>query len=554
MGLFSTPAAVRILLLSSQGLNAFVWQDTSLAPAGWFAVDDAGQDAFDRYLNEQPDIPLYLVADVIEEDFQLENVAHVRGKERGVLLERKLSQFFRTSDYRAALVQGREERGRRDDKVLFCALTNNEQLAFWVNRMLVHQAPLQGVLSVPWLMEAFAASRQLGQVGHLLLVHLEQHGGLRQTYIQNGRLKFSRLTFLATLKDGRLKFNRLTSLVTIRSSNLAGMIVAECSHTRQYLERLKLLPRDQPLDVHLLVQSGLCAEISAELQESEGLRFQLQETETVAAELGCEPAPEDGPGVVSLALTHALRTKGLFNIYGSASALRYYRLRKLRKALTIGGLVCLGGSLAIGGFLLVDGLQQRGEQGRLQRELKQLELQYQARQQNFPETDLPAQVMQNVVESVDMIRRQTAYPMEMMELVSRALALCPDIRLQKLDWKLTAAAGDVEGTSGTADAQQPPGGGEGGQEEAPQLLFGLLAGKTLAITLVDGIVHPSGGYMNAQQSVTRFVTALRQIPGLQVIPVAMPTETSPESSMQATLDGKAIDARFSLQLSYQGRP
>ena len=53
---------------------------------------------------------------------------------------------------------------------------------------------------------------------------------------------------------------------------------------------------------------------------------------------------------------------------------------------------------------------------------------------------------------------------------------------------------------------------------------------------------------------TSSFAALLILAGLQVIPVAMPTETSPESSMQATLDGKAIDARFSLQLSYQGRP
>ncbi|MFH2123127.1 MAG: hypothetical protein ABIJ50_06565 [Pseudomonadota bacterium] len=553
MGLISTPTTVRVLILTSQGLHAYIRQGNVLTPEGWFPADEIGQAAFDRYLNDLPDIPLYLVADVIEEDFRLENVAHVRGKDRTVLLERKLSQFFRTSDYRAALLQGRDERGRRDDKVLFCALTNNEQLTFWVNRILVQQAPLKGILSVPWLMESFAASRQLARIDHLLLVHLEQHGGLRQTYIHKGRLKFSRLTYLATLQDGRLKFNRLTSLVTIRASNLADMIVAECSHTRQYLERLKLLPRDQPLDVHLIVQDAIAAEIRADLGENEGLRLHLQETGIVAADLGLKSALDEDQGVVFLALTQSLRSKGLVNVYGSPSALRYHRLRKIRKGLMITAACCSVATLAIGTYLLLDGLTQRGKQQSLYREVQQLEQQYHVRQQNFPATPIPAQAMQSVVAAVDMIKKQTVYPMEMMGLVSQALALCPDIRLQKLDWKLTDVEESQEGVDGRVLDRQSSVSGEQGHGEVPGLLTAILAGKTAVITILEGGVEPSGGYLGAQESVNRFISALQQIPGLKVLPLAMPTETSPDSILQATLDGKAIHASFSLQLAYPAR-
>ncbi|MBU4236298.1 MAG: hypothetical protein KKI01_08230, partial [Proteobacteria bacterium] len=194
MGLFQTSTTVRVLLLTSQGLRAFTWQDSVLIPSGQFAADEQGQDEFNRYLSSPPDSPLYLVADVIEEDFRLENVAHVLGKDRSALLERKLAQFFRTTEYRSARVQGREESGRRDDQVLFSALTNNEQIGLWVKLILAQKAPLQGVLSIPWLMELFAGFQHLDQVPHLLLVNLEQQGGLRQTYIQAGRLKFSRMT------------------------------------------------------------------------------------------------------------------------------------------------------------------------------------------------------------------------------------------------------------------------------------------------------------------------------------------------------------------------
>lgn len=535
MGFFQTSTTVRVLLLSSQGMRAFTWQGSVLLPAGHFAADEQGQAEFSRYLHSSPDSPLFLVADVSEEDFRLESVAHVLGKDRSALLERKLGQFFRTSQYRSAKVQGRDENGRRDDKVLFSALTNNEQLAFWVNSILVHQAPLKGILSVPWLMESFAGFQQLAHIPHLLLVNLERQSGLRQTYIQTGHLKFS----------------RLTSLVTTQAGDLAETILAECSHTRQYLERLKLLSRDQPLDIHLVVKAAIEEEIGVGLVDSALMHFHFHETAIVAAELGIAPAQEDGQGVVFLALMQALRSKGLVNIYGSGSAIRYHRLRQIRRGLIVGTSLFFAVVLVIGFSLLADGFKQRGWQKRLEQEAKQFEQQYQALQQGLPESPLPALAMQQVVESVDAIQRQAVSPMEMMVLVSRALGVCPDIRLQKLDWKLAVVEGEEGEAEGTVTAGQSGVSGEEGA--APVVLLAMLADKTRVTTMLEGTVYPGGGYLEAHQSVIRFITVLEQIPGLIVSPLVMPTETSPGSSMQATLDGKAIEAGFSLQLMYQLR-
>jgi hypothetical protein len=538
MGLFQTSSAVRVLFLNSQALRAFTWQNRVLVSAGSFLSDEQGQVDFNRYLYSSPDVPLYLVADVSEEDFRLENVAHVLGRDRSALLERKLAQFFRTTEYRAARVQGREESGRRDDQVLFSALTNNDQIAFWVNHLLAEKAPLKGILSVPWLMELFAGFQQLDKVSHLLLVNLEQESGLRQTYIQAGRLKFS----------------RLISLATVRASNLAETIVAECNHTRQYLERLKLLPRDQPLDIHLSVQGEIAEEIGEGLADSAGLRFHLHETGVVAAELGLDPALEDGQGVVFLALMQVLHAKGLFNVYGSDSVIRYHRIRQIRRGIIVGTSLFFVAVLAFGFSLLADGFKQRVVQKRLEREAKELDQQFQVRKQGLPQTPVPAKTMQKVVEAVDAIQGQTVFPMETMALVSQALAGCPDIRLQKLDWKLVVdSSGSKENVDGSTESAQPVVGGEGGKEEVPDLLLGMLAGKARVTTILDGIVSPGRGYLEAQQSVNRFIAALKQISGMNVTPIVMPTVTSPDSSMSAILDGGEIQALFSVQLDYQLR-
>ncbi len=546
MGIFSNSSIVRVLLLTSRNLSAFTWRNGALLPVAQFAADGEGLGAFDHYLNSPPDCPLYLVADVIEEDFRQENAAHVLGRDRRALLERKLAQFFRTTEYRAARVQGRETGGRRDDQVLFCALTNNEQIAFWVNRILAQKAPLQGILSVPWLLESFADSRKLAHIPHLLLVNIGHDGGLRQTYLQGGHVKFS----------------RLTSLATIHLNALAETIVAECTHTRQYLERLKLLARDQPMEVDLTVQGEIGEEIGAQLESTSLMRFQLRETGVVAAELGIDPAREDGQGVVFLALMQALRTKGLFNVYGSGLVLRYYRLRQLRKGIILGTSLFFAAVLATSFPLLGDGFKQRQEQNRLKQEVTQLAQHYSSVRQNFPETPIPAQAMQKVVDSVDAIQRQTVYPVETMGLVSRALVLCPEIRVRKLDWKLTGIAGTTEengvegmGAGGQLPVvEQPAGeGGEMGKTVVPALLLGMLAGKAQVMATLEGSVFPNGGYLAAHQSITRFIAALEMNQGLTVTPLVMPTEISPGGSIKATLDGEAFKADFSLQLTSQVR-
>jgi hypothetical protein len=546
MGIFSNSSIVRVLLLTSRNLSAFTWQNGVLLPVAQFAADEEGLGAFDHYLNSPPDCPLYLVTDVIEEDFRQENAAHVLGRDRRALLERKLAQFFRTTEYRAARVQGRETGGRRDDQVLFCALTNNEQIAFWVNRILAQKAPLQGVLSVPWLLESFADSRKLAHIPHLLLVNIGHHGGLRQTYLQAGHVKFS----------------RLTSLATIHLNALAETILGECTHTRQYLERLKLLARDQPLEVDLTVQGEIGEEIGAKLESTSLMRFQLHETGVVAAELGIDPAREDGQGVVFLALMQALRTKGLFNVYGSNLVLRYYRLRQLRKGIILGTSLFFAVVLATSFPLLRDGFKQRQVENRLKQEAKQLSQQYSSVQQNFPEAPIPAQAMQKVVDSVDAIQRQTVYPGGMMGLVSRALVLCPDIRVRNLDWKLTGVAGSTEenGAEGMGDGQLPvveqpegEGGEQQGKTAVPALLLGMLAGKAQVITTLEGSVFPNGGFLAAHQSITRFITTLELNQGLTVTPMAMPTEISPDGSIKATLNGEAFKADFSLQLTSEVR-
>ena len=536
MHFFKTTATVRILLLTSRELHVFSWQKDVLSPVGTFSADEQGLAEFGRYLDASHDIPVYLVADLIEEDFRLEPVAHVFGNDRKILLERKLVQFFRTTEYRSARLQDREKSGRRDDNVLFSALTNSDQLAFWIHPLLEKKVRITGILSVPLLMELFAGFLHLDQVPHLLLVNLEQHSGLRQTYLQTRRLKFS----------------RLISLATVREEGLAEVLPAECTHTRQYLERLKLLPRDQPLDIHIHVQDGAGEALGKNLTDSTLMHYHVHETGMIAAELGIDPALTGDYGSVFLCLMQAIQSKKLFNAYGPAPVIRYHRLRQIRQGIIGGTSLMVAVALFAGIFLLNEGLDKRTAQFFQDQKALVLKHQYKKLHQDFPETPIPAKIMQNVVESVERIQQQAVSPTQMMISVSRAMALSPNIRLQLFDWQLSAPGKTTDGSA--SGAQPETAGGQTGQVTIPALLPGLLAGKAGVTATLQGIVYPSNGYGDAQHSVTGFITALEHIPGLKVVPVLMPTETSTDTTIKATLDGGDIMAKFSLKLEYRQVP
>ncbi len=533
MPFFRNSNALRFLLLTSHDLSVYDWSRKVLSPSGVFGIHEQGVAEFGRYLDDSPDIPLYLVADLAEEDFRNETVPHALGRDRRLLYQRKLSQLFRTAEYRCALFQGRESQGRRDDKVLFSALTNNERLSPWINCIIENRIPLKGISSSAILMEFLASHMQLEQVPHLLLVTTHQPNRLRLTYFQNCRLNFSRLL---TLSDNAV-------------GNLTEAVMTESRHTRQYLERLKLIPHDQPMEVHFLTSAEGCGDWNRNSYASGNLlRFHCHETESIAGDSDID-IPDDAIGATAICLIHALRTKGLSNPYGSKAVVRYHDIARIRKILNYSGMFIVFFGLAAGIHPLITGIKDLAQTQRLNNESNWLDQQYQTLRQNFPSTPIPAEDMKNVVETVDAIQSQSFSPMDMMTLVSQSLACCQEIQLKTFDWQESTP--DLK-TASTSSAL--PGFGARDQQAATRLMTAILDGKLAVTAVLHGTIDPFTGYRNAHDSISRFITALEKTRGLQASALTMPMETGAQTATKASLDGLPIQAEFSLKIDYRPTP
>src|SRR6266705_2883321 len=153
-----------------------------------FSGDDLGISAFREHLRGQRGALFAVLADLAGEDFHEEQVPFVRGADREALLARRLAPWL----------DALEEAGAR----------------------------LAGVYSIPLLAPALAA--KLGVRDARVLLVTANRAGLRQCYVEQGKLRFARL-------------ERTVDMVP---QALALFVRSETQRLVQYLVTLRALPRD----------------------------------------------------------------------------------------------------------------------------------------------------------------------------------------------------------------------------------------------------------------------------------------------------------------------
>jgi len=82
----------------------------------------------------------------------------------------------------------------------------------------------------------------------------------------------------------------------------------------------------------------------------------------------------------------------------------------------------------------------------------------------------------------------------------------------------------------------------------------ILDGKSAVTTVLHGAIHPFTGYRNAHDSIAHLIAALEKTGGIQASALSMPMETRANTATKASLDGRAMQAEFSLKIEYQPTP
>jgi hypothetical protein len=493
-------------------MTAGVWRMGRLASCEVFQNDEHGLNDFRKFLQRHKNTPIFLIADAVEEDYRIETAPHTYGKARSALLERKLGQLYRTTLYRAAQFIGREKSQRRDDTFLLVALSNSESINPWVLAMEEQRAPLAGVYLLPMVSQFLLNRLKLG-AEHLLLI--DGHvSGLRQTYFHNGQLRVSRLAPDVASFNGQH----------------AQLYLNETEKTRLYLLSQRLIAADTKLSLLILVNGESGEEICRRVGHELNMECLALASAKLAGRIGVDAqALHQFPELLYMQMV----VKGGVPVnLAPVSQIHDYMIHRLRGWIGYAAAGLLLGSLVMAALNIMGTLDTQTQLAQAKAQTADFERRYDEVARNFPATPLPGSDLKAVVEMSQAIAANERTPQRLMQVVSSALDISPEIGLQRMRWKFTDDLNDKDETgpqsAGNSHAQVPAANG--------------VPGVMHEIGFVDGEIRNfSGDYRAALDSVNRLVDRVQKDPRVESVAVVQqPVNVSAYSSLQgSTLDAQA---------------
>jgi len=518
---FAAQSRARVLLIEAGRVTLLRWQRRSLRLFAQYRPGPEDFQKFENLLRVEARVPFIIVLDCIEEDFRLENVAHVTGPDREAMLERKVGFAFRGTQFKTARVVGRETDGRKDDRVLMTALTKPELIDPWLSRILNEKLPVQSITSAAYMMELMAATTGLKTKPHVLVTNIEAGSGMRQTYLQKGQVIFSRLTPIVDLSD----------------EGLSTMLLEQSIQTRKYLERIRQLPYDTRVSVHVLAADGMSLEMPVALAESQ-LEFSSQTASSVVSSstLALESMPA---GAIAASLVQALRGKGLRNVYAVRAMRRFHFIKRIANYLYVSSGAVLLAAVLMTAPTLIDTVSLWQREAETVAQTQPLLQEYEALRSSFPETPISSSTMQLVVSSFEVMRAQTSNPADLLQWLGNGLLQYPNLQLRTFEWELQGLEPTEEEVA--LGLIEP-------ENEVERFQDRVVRGRTELVVTVSGEVRGAQSFREAREEVLSLIANLEERPGLVVNALEMPIDVRADSAVATTVGDDSVTEEFIVEI------
>ncbi len=495
------------------------WSRGALELEAKFSADDGGLSEFREHLQRSNGALVYMVADLAGEDFHEDQIPYLRGKDRQAVIQRRLAQRYRDTRLAAALSLGYVAEERRNERLLLASFTNVQQFIAWLDVLAETDAKLCGIYSTPILAPAVAARLGAGN-GRCFLVSVNQ-AGLRQCFLENGRLRFARLErTLETAPDA-----------------VAGLVRTETERMIQYLATLRALPREGPsVRVIVIAPEGQRAHFEQILVSDSRLAFRTIGMADAARMVGLGGTSRSA-GAEQLYLHLAVRQPPREQFARSEDR-HGFVLWKLQRAIVAAGALGFAACAAFAGLQWTEAQSVRETIKALHRDTALAQLQYHRITASFPATRTTTDNLKATVLEFRSIAARTASPEGALTYVSRVLEQFPQIDLDALTWS-SGAPGGGEAASAPAPGAKPPAVADFAQ--------------TLEITgRVNSASRPD--YRSITAQVQRFAAALDSDPAWQITRTQLPFDVTPQGTLSGDIgEGSEMDRaqRFTIVMARQ---
>jgi hypothetical protein len=506
----------RILYFSAEDHYLYRDRGSSLELEARFTADDAGVESFRAYLRNQRGALFSVLADLTGEDFHEDQIPYLRGGDRDSVVQRRLAQRYRDTRLATALSLGQTIAGeRRNERLLLASFTNTQQIAPWLDALDTAGARLAGVYSVPLLAPALAA--RLGTRGGRCFVVSANRAGLRQSFVEDGRLRFARL-------------ERVAEMVP---QALAMFVRSETQRLAQYLSTLRALPREgAPVQVLVVAPPGQEAVFEQVLVSDTRLLFKTIDGAAAARAVGLSKTPE-GTLAESLYLHLAAKKPPRDQFASRADTRRFFIWQVQRGAIAAGAAVFAVCALVAGSrWLDAHNLRDQAESQTRQSTLAAD--QYQRITATFPVTQTSSENLKVAVVEFRRLAERSASPEQAFLHVSRVLQQFPQVEIEGLTWSVGKPAGSLKpGAVAPGSARADP------------------AGDSAVLLELTGRVNATqrDDYRGITAQVQRFAGALAGA-GYEVAGTKLPFDITSEGTLTGDIGGSDTEApRFTIMLS-----
>ena len=350
------------------------------------------------------------------------------------------------------------------------------------------------------------AAKRIGISGDKYLLVSNQKTGLRQSFVENGTLRFSRL--------GRPEADDPASL--------ASACAAESARIQQYLVNLRLLTRESgALDVHVLAPGADIAIYQAACVGSERLRFHVIDLDAACRKAGLRSAPESA--LAERLFLHVLANTQPPDQYAEAPLRRFYFLWRARVTLLAAGAAVCGFCMVLGGLNLFNVYRVNQLAASDRQEERVAAERYARIQQTFPKTPTSRENLQELVKNFQVIQHQTTGIDGMLADISRAMNGAPQIELERIIWEISPTARgsfahEVAKGPGAAPVQAPEKAAAEGRYQVAEI--------SCRVT-----IEQASDYRAITQIVDAFLDSLRAQAGLEVVSARLPFDINAEKSI-----------------------
>jgi len=483
---------------------------------GSFLVGQAGMHRLHDILLQQQQQPVSILVDLIEEEFRHDTIPHAHGSDRTRMLERHAAKLYRGTPFRHSRIIGRSQEGRRDDKILFSALTNPDNLQPVLDLLEQTASPLAGIYSLPIISTRLIKPLQ-ARNENVLLITEQPDGGLRETFLRKGQVQFSRL---APIQESS-------------PDEYCRLLDTEVHKTQRYLNTLRLLAPGESIAVYPLADTPRCEAVTRTCLESEQLKFHPVDIGELAITSGCKDFPKTGGSDALFAFL--LGNGQCKNHYAKPPHLK--RLRGWQGALALRAaswlLAVIG--LSWSGINAVDGWMANRERDQLAANRELVANRYTQLTRELPVQPREARAMREATALADSLERHPLQTGKLFKLMGTAFSRYPSLEMRKLSWFSSANADARKGDSLTA-LNTPAG----------------LPLPRYNVMLVSGALRNfDGSYKHAQQQIDTLVNWLRQQPGIvSANTERAPLDTRSGSQIQGELDNPSAqnNAAFDLRV------